>query len=147
MPEVGRETPGNLLGDCCGDSTPRDHHNQMRILRYMATWAVLFVGATFVVKRGLLPAGPLPWILAALPVALGVFVILAYSRYLREADELNRVIQLNALAVGFGGTWLAVTGYQVFQQLGAPEVGASHFVLVMAVLYTIGVLAGRRQYR
>lgn len=146
MTEVHREAPGTLLGDCCTDLPARDRVNQMYVLRAVVAWTVAFAGTTLLVTHGLISRS-FAWFLAVLPIALGFYVVRAYSRYLREADELQRTIHLNALGIGFGGTWLVVTAYQVLEQLGAPEAGSSEIVLVMALLYVASVLIGRRRYR
>ena len=49
-------------------------------------------------------------------------MVLTYIRFVRDADELQKSIQLHALAFGFGATWLAMTGYGLFEELGAPVV-------------------------
>jgi hypothetical protein len=99
------------------------------------------------IKRDLLPDGPIPWVVAALPSVVGVFVLIAFGRFLREADELQRVIHLQALALGFGGGWFAICGYRIFERLGAPTVDVADFTIVMALLYMVGLVLGSRRYR
>ena len=131
----------------CGDTTPRDRRNLMRFLWVLGAWAVCFVGASQLLERGLVPIGPLSWMVALLPTVVAIPVLIVYARYLREADELQRKIELEALALGFGGTFFALGGYRILERVGAPAVDLGDFGLVMAVLYTIGVLLGRRRYR
>jgi hypothetical protein len=118
-----------------------------RVLLALAAWAALFVAASQLIKRDLLPAGAIPWVVAALPTVAGAFVILAYARFLREADELQRTVQLRALALGFGGGWFVMTGYRIFERLGAPPADGADFTLALAVCYSIGILLGWRRYR
>jgi hypothetical protein len=94
-----------------------------------------------------LPVGPVSWLLAALPSVAGFFVLIAYGRFLREADELQRIIQLQALALGFGGTFFALAGYRVFERLGAPAGGFDEITLVMALFYSIAIFLGWWRYR
>ncbi len=131
----------------CGDTTPRDRRNLRTMLLTTAAWAVCYTGVSQLIKRELLPAGPIPWILAVLPIIAGFFVLITFARYLREADELQRIIQLRALAVGFGGTFFAVAAYRVFERLGAPAAGLDDVTLVMAGFYSIAVVLGSRLYR
>jgi hypothetical protein len=131
----------------CGDTTPQDRRNWKRVIVALVTWAVAFLGVTYAVKRELLPAGPILWLVAALPSGLMLVVLFAYGRYLREADELQRTVQLQALALGFGATWLALCGYPLFERLGAPAVDAGDYVIVMSVFYALGHLLGWRRYR
>ena len=131
----------------CGDTTPRDRRNMMRLVWTLGAWAVCFVGVSQLIKRDLLPAGPIPWALAMLPSVVGVLVLVAYARFLREADELLRIIQLQSLALGFGGSFFALSGYRIFERLGAPAADIGDFGLVMAIFFTIGTLLGLRRYR
>ena len=131
----------------CADTTPRDRRNQYRFLGAIFVWAVIFVAASFVLKRELLAPGPAAWLLAALPIAIGVAVVLAFARYLSQADELQRVIQLQALALGFGAGWVAMSGYPLLVELGAPAFDPGDYTLVMIVFYVIGYLHGLRRYR
>lgn len=140
------ESPKESFLARCGD-TPRDARNQKRLLWCFVGWAVTFAGASQLIKRGLLPEGPVVWAFAALPAIAGVVVLWAYARYLREADELHRQIQLNALALGFGVTFFAIGAYDVFEKAGAPQVQPDDYTFVMAAFYTLGLVLGWRKYR
>lgn len=131
----------------CTDATPRDRRHQVRILWMSLAWAVCLVGVALLIKSDLLPAGPIRWLVAALPSVAGLFVLIAYGRYLRQADELERIIQLQALAVGFGGTLLVLVGYGLFERLGAPAVELEHLTLVPTLLYSVALVLGRWRYR
>jgi drug/metabolite transporter (DMT)-like permease len=130
----------------CPDTTPRDRRNQLRIAGGCLAWAVLYVGSMLLIKQELLPAGPIRWAVAALPSVAAVFLLAAYARFLREADELQRLIQLQALALGFGGGYFAITGYQLFERLGAPEANGD-IAIVMPFLYVVGLLIGWKRYQ
>ena len=130
----------------CGSTTARDRRNEMRYLITSMAWAICFMGGMFLIKFGLVPAGPVSWAVAALPSAAAVLLLKAYLRFLREADEFQRVIQLQALAIGFGGSFFAICGYSLFVPLGAPAVDGVTMLAVMPLFYIIGVLIGRRQY-
>lgn len=138
--------PRPALFDRC-DTTPRDRRNSLRMLLALAVWAVAFVAVSWALREELLPAGPAGWIAAALPPALMLVAFLFYADYLRKADELQRTIQLQALALGFGAGWLVLSGYPLFEHLGAPALDAGDYILVMAVFYTLGILLGQRRYR
>ena len=72
---------------------------------------------------------------------------LEFVRFLRAADELQRVIQLQALALGFGGGFFFICGYSLFEPLGAPPSQSADIVVIMPLLYVVGVLNGARRYR
>ncbi len=130
----------------CGDSTPRDRRNLWRMLWVLGIWAVCFIGATYLLKHEHLPAGPISWAVAVFPTLIAIAAVLAYGRYLREADELQRMIHHRALAVGFGATWIAMCGYPLIERLGAPVADAREYILVMAVSYSLGIVLGQRRF-
>jgi hypothetical protein len=131
----------------CADTTPRDRRNSLRVVATLVVWAAVFVAVTYALRKELLPSGPVSWIVAALPSVLMVVAFLAYADYLRKADELQRRIQLHALALGFGAGWLALCGYPLFERLGAPPLDAGDYVVVMAAFFTLGMVLGQRRYR
>ena len=137
--------PSDTLAERCLTS-PHGRRNEVRLAAFCLLWALGFAGAMWLLTRGLLPAGPIAWAVAALPSLAAVFVVLAFVRFLREADELQRLIQLQGLALGFGGGFFAIFGYSLFEQVGAASAGID-IVTVMPVLYAIGVLMGARRYR
>jgi len=85
-------------------------------------------------RRGLAVRGPAPG-------------VPRLRRHLRKADELQRAIQLHALALGFGASWLALCGYPLLERLGAPALVPGDYVVVMAVFFSLRILLGRRRYR
>ena len=119
----------------------------VRFLGLLALWAVAFSGASQLIKRGVVDGGALGWGLAMLPIIAGVLVLFAFARWLREGDELQRTVQLVALAFGFGGTFFAIAAYRVFERLGAPAADLGDLALAMAILYTLGVFVGWWRYR
>lgn len=132
----------------CADTTSRDARNLKRMLWILMAWAVAFLAVTQGLKRGVLATeGPMLWLAAAVPTAAGIWVISAYARYLRHADELQRVIHYQALALGFGAGWLAVSASAIFERSGAPLVGAEMITLAMVGVYSIWIVFGQLRYR
>jgi hypothetical protein len=119
----------------------------MRLAGASLAWAVCFAGARWLIRNDVLPGGAIPWLVAALPTVAGAVLLAAYTRYLREIDELQRAIQLRAMALGFGGGFLGICGYVTFQPLGAPPVDPVTLLVIMPVLYAIGILVGNGRYR
>ena len=131
----------------CFGTTQRDRRNERRITGISLAWALFFTGGTFLIKSDLLPAGPISWSVAVLPSVAAVFLLLSFGRFLREADELQRLIQLQALALGFGGGFFAICGYSLFEKLGAPAVSPLDSLAVFPFLYVVGIFLGWRRYR
>ena len=110
-------------------------------------WAVCFTIAMRMLRSGMVADAPLTWIVAAAPSLAAIGVLVGYTRYLRAIDELQRLIQLQALAWGFGGGFFAICGYLPFVLLGAPALDAATATTVLAVVFSMATLAGAWRYR
>lgn len=128
----------------CGHLTERDRRNQLRYVIWSLAWMVSFVGATFLLKFSWVSGTP-GYIVALLPNLLGAGAVVAFLRYLRQADELQRKIQLESLGWGFGCGALFMIGYQLLERAGLPQLGVSDPLLVMFVCWAVAtVVLGRR---
>ncbi len=122
-----------------------DQRNQLRFTGLTLVCALVFVGATWLLKFAALQ-GPVLWLVAIIPGVLGVAVVFVYLHMLREMDEFMRRVQLEGLAVGFGaGVVFAIT-YGLLEQAGAPEAGNRPFV-VMMFAWAAGQLLALWRYR
>lgn len=72
--------------------------------------------------------------------------LVSFGRFLRQADELQRSIQLQALALGFGVGLFAGFGYRLLEGLGVPPATTSDISVFMAFFYFVGLWLGRRRY-
>ncbi len=118
----------------------------MRILWAAAAWAICLLSASQLIKHELVTNAVISWLIASLPVVTGTIIIFTYRRYIHQADELQRMIHLRALAMGFAAGWLAISCYPLFERIGAPEIEPSTFGAAMAVTYALGVLLGGRRF-
>jgi len=135
-----------LLARLCGDMTASDRRNLNRANVWLAFWLVSFAASTFIIKSEVTSTGIVGWIVAAIPTVVGLGAMLAYGRYLRQADELQRRIQLQALAVGFGVAFFFGFGYPLLEKVGAPTADISDVSVLMAFFYFVGLWLGRRRY-
>ena len=125
----------------------RDRRNQLRLVGWIFAWAAAWVLASAAISRGWVPGGAAAITVTLLHVLLGGAMMLAYRRFLREADELQHRIQLEALALGFGAALVGAAAYRLLERAGA--IGAtdvSDVIMILAVAYSVGVLAGQRRY-
>jgi len=144
---MNEEIKRPLLARLCGDMTESDRRNLNRANIWLALWLVSFAGSTFLIKGGgAAGSGPAGWIVAAMPIAVGLGAMLAYGRYLRQADELQRRIQLQALALGFGVAFFFGFGYRLLEKVGAPVADISDVSIVMTFFYFVGLWIGRKRY-
>lgn len=136
----------SFKGWCIGSK--RDRRNELRVLAWMAPWAVAFLTLEFAISEEWLPAG-WPVVLAILVVAaLGLGVLLAYRRFLRQADELRRKIELEGLALAFAVAILGglMAGQLISAGLLSGDGVLQSMVSLMLVAYSLGVLLGYRRY-
>ena len=125
---------------------PGDRRKLILLLGSTLLWALCLAGASSLLERNLPAIGILPALAAISPMAVGVLVIWSHIHYLQHADELQRRIQLYAMAVGFGVTIIFALSYPVLEHIGAPHDG-NKFVLVGAFAYAAGALYWSRRYR
>jgi hypothetical protein len=110
-------------------------------------WAVVFVAVTSLLSSDTIGEGLLAWTLALGTTALGVGGLLAYRRYISEADELTRRIQLEGVAFGFSVGLLVTMSYRLFDFAGSPELDTTDTGTIMLLAYIGGVLMATRRYR
>ena len=115
-------------------------------------WAVAWAGSLAIISF----ISDYEWYSATLPIimafvinsGIGVGMILAYIRFLKELDEMERKIQLDALALSVGVTLATFGGYSILEQAGmAPELKASSLIVLIALTYMAGIIVGRIRYR
>lgn len=119
---------------------------ELRVAGFALLWAITFVAAAQLLEKASL-SRPIEVILATIPTIFGAFLIFGYTHYLRRTDELQRLIQLQAMGWAFGGGLLAIAGYSLLVRLGAPPVEATIFAALMNFFFAIGLLIGRWRYK
>ncbi len=130
-----------------GCGTAVDRANNRRFTFWCLAWALAIIGATSIVEFNDDLPGVVAWLVALSPNIFAVGALVAYLRFLRMADELQRRIQIEGLAIGFGIGWIFAIGYLVLQSAGAPELSATAMILVMTAGWIIGNIRAIRHYR
>lgn len=131
----------------CGFQTARDARNERRFIVWMLTATLVYTAAALALKWR--ASGP-PWLPGLLTVAawlLALYAIRCFLAYLREADELLRKIQTEALALGFGAGAVVSLLYPLLEELGAPRFGGYATFVVMMLAWAAGSWLGTRRYR
>ena len=129
------------------DLTERDRRNQWRFVVWSLAWTIAWVVASLAITHEWVGKGTPQLVIALLPTVLGVGMLLVYAKFLREADELQRKIQLDALALGFGSGVVGSVLYRLLERTGfVVDADVSNVILLMIVVYAIGVLIGQRRY-
>jgi hypothetical protein len=83
-------------------------------------------------------------LLPLLPAALATWAFLAM---IREADELERRINYQALALACAVTFAACLGYSLLEDLGLPRISSFWWWLVLAISWGVGLTIYSRKYR
>ena len=132
---------------CPGDLTPTDLRNLGRVNLWLLVWATSLVVVTYLLSRGVVPAGLPGYAAAGASSLLGVAAIGSYVVFLRAADELLRKVQLDALAIAFGAGVVFMNGYRLLEQAGAPALDVAGPVVPMLAAWVVAQIWGLRRYR
>lgn len=85
--------------------------------------------------------------LALTPVVPAIFGMIAFMRFLGRIDELQRHIQLEALAFGFAGAGILTFSYGFLENVGFPHLNWFLVLPLMTSLWGIGLAIASRKYR
>jgi hypothetical protein len=107
---------------------------------------VLVLVVSVQLMRGL---GESPWkILAALlpiiPIAMG---LVTFLHFFKKMDELQKRIQLDALAFSFGATGLLTFTYGLLQNAGLPQISFIAVFPIMLALWGLGYFIAALRYQ
>lgn len=130
----------------CQGMTARDRRNARVTNWWLAGWMVCFLGSAFAMRGGYLLAGPFAWAAIALCTVLGLLVVHFYMRFIREADELLRKIQLEALAIGFGAAFVGNFTLSLVERLHGLAFDIGDLFMLMVFFYLVGIVVGTRRY-
>jgi len=89
------------------------------------------------------------WAAVVANLVVGVGWIVAFTRFLRALDELQRKILQDALAVALGAGWVVGFGYVVADAAGLIPVEVEIAVLpaLMGAVFLIAFVVGKIRYR
>lgn len=86
--------------------------------------------------------------MALVPVAIYVYCLVGYLRLIRLADELQRRIHLEALAIAFPSTVVAVFASEYLRKAGFIDQLKPDYVLMsMLTLWALGFFIAWRRYQ
>jgi multisubunit Na+/H+ antiporter MnhF subunit len=89
------------------------------------------------------------WAAVAANLVVGIGWIVAFARFLRGQDELQRKIMQDALAVTLGVGWVGGFAYVVADgaDLVVNDVDIAVFPALLGVVYLIAIIVGKIRYR
>lgn len=116
------------------------------IMVWILVWAGSFVATSMAVKNDWIGGSILVGAIV-LNAAIGVGMIITYMRFLKELDELQQRIQLNALALGMGIGLVGCFTYSLMLLsgfVGGPDVQVVTMMMIGG--YVAGLLISRVRY-
>ena len=122
------------------------HHYHIAMMIYAVVFLVSTFVSTLLTKQG--PSSAWWHIpLALVPLIPIFFALRAFLRFFSRLDELQRRIQLEALALSFGATCLVTWSYGLLEYVGVPGVSWIWVPPIMLVLWDISVRIASRWYQ
>jgi predicted membrane protein len=137
-----------IINDTC-DITAQTKKNTLRLFFWTGAWVLATAGAAFG-PRFLWDFNTLPTVLGVLVhIGIGFGMIRLFRQYLLRLDELQRKIQLDAMALSLGVGVVFGVSYEMLEDIKLitfePEI--SHLHLLMCLTYFIGIILGNRRYQ
>ena len=137
-----------IITDTC-DTTAQTKKNTLRLFFWTGAWVLATAGAAFG-PRFLWDFNTLPTVLGVLVhIGIGFGMIRMFKHYLLGLDELQRKIQLDAMALTLGVGLVIGSSYELLEDIKlipfVPEI--SHLFLLMCLTYFVGIILGNRRYQ
>jgi hypothetical protein len=129
-------------------------HKEIKAAGRLALWTLAWAATLAAAKFGPRLLGDPPrqaasWAAVAVNLAVGIGWIVAFTRFLRALDELQRKIMQDALAVTLGVGWVSGFAYVVADaaDLVAREVNIAVLPALMGAVFLIAFAVGKVRYR
>lgn len=125
----------------------------MKLRKYLKEFglAMIAYGVVTVISLKILGNGlenqTLRTLIAILPILPLIVVCWTILRNVRRSDEMQRVIQIEAMAIALAGTAIITMGYGFLETVGYPRITMFAIWPLIAVLWTAGLFYGERRYR
>ena len=137
-----------IINDTC-DITAQTKKNTLRLFFWTGAWVLATAGAAFG-PRFLWDFNTLPTVLGVLVhIGIGFGMIRVFKQYLLGLDELQRKIQLDAMALTLGVGMVVGVSYELLEDIKLitfePEI--SHLIILMSLTYCVGIILGNRRYQ
>lgn len=137
-----------MLPDCDSPLSKEERARWLRRILTIALATALAIIAAAWVGRQFPLRSPVRISMALVQGAATAVLIVALARPMRQMDELQRRIQLEALALAFAGTAILATAYGFLINAGLPEIDWGEWIWPgMTVLWVIGLVIAGRRYR
>ncbi len=137
-----------IINDTC-DSTAQTKKNTKRLFFWDVVWVLATAGLAFGPKNLWSFNTWLTIIAVLIHIGLGLGMIRAFKQYLLGLDELQRKIQLDAMALSLGVGLVLGCSYELLEDIKLipfePEI--PHLLILMSLTYVVGAVLGHRKYQ
>jgi len=132
-----------------GNWESRNRRNTVLLAWWTTAWVATLALAVFGPRFIWSENGVLTLLAILFNLAIGIGMILANKRHLQGLDELQKKIQLEAMALSLGIGLVGGLSYSTLDvtNLISSDAEISNLVILMAVTYLAGIVAGHRKYR
>lgn len=127
-------------------STDRDRRSQRAVLGWSALWVGAFLICDQAIARDWIDGDPGVIVATVVVCLLALGWVAAYIRFLRNADELVRRIQLEAMAVALGAGLVSGFAIILLEDGDVIEARPSIPLVVMTLGYVVAVIVGYRRF-
>ncbi len=140
--------PRNTLGSLINCMSPKNTRRfELRVAVWTLLWTAVWVTVLAGFNKGTLTLGATGYFAIAMTIALGVATILSFIRLLKESDELQRKINLEALAFSVGVGVVGGLTYELLAEAGVVDPdGLSFIIVAMMLSYCGAVIVGHLRY-
>lgn len=118
-------------------------------LPLLALWVLVYMGARLLLETQFVAAPSARLGVSLLPVPMFAAFLWTFVQAMRGADELERRIQLEALAIAFPLGLLLLTSLGLVERavtLSPQDWSYNHVWPMFALLYIVGMATARRRY-
>jgi hypothetical protein len=126
--------------------TKVDQRNIRSVWIWCLVWALGFAAVTTLLEA-LPQLRSVSWLLVVGSIALSIPALLANIRFIREADEFMRKVQLHGIAIGFATAFVFCLGYHMLEQLGAPHLPMIYATVPLGFGWAIGAFIVAYRHR
>jgi len=137
-----------IITNTC-DITPQTKKNTLRLFLWTVAWVLATAGVAFGSKNLWNFNTWLTIIAVLIHIGLGLGMIRVFKQYLLGLDELQRKIQLDAMALSLGIGLVLGCSYEMLEDIKLipfePEI--PHLLILMSLTYVVGTVLGHRKYQ
>ncbi|QQX80191.1 hypothetical protein JK628_22440 [Shewanella sp. KX20019] len=138
-----------ILDTICVKGLPKRDIKNANLVNLLALlWAVSLLIGTYLAEEGVLDSPITIAIAFGTHTIIGIAMLLSYKRFLIQLDEMERKVQLGALALAVGVAIISFSSYSILESATTlPPLQTSYLIALMALAYIVGIIKGRLAYR